>query len=86
LTVETFVGGDGWNWTALNLAVANAKEVIAMGEDSWRNAVYPMSYGLDPVRGWGFNDLRPPGKGDKRGVWDWAGVGGTWCGSYAFLE
>jgi hypothetical protein len=84
--VETLNGGGCWNWTALSLTVANAKEVIAMGEDSWRNAVYPMSYGLEPARGWGFNDLRPPGKDDKKGVWDWAGVGGTWSGSYAFLE
>jgi hypothetical protein len=66
--------------------VANAKDVIAMGEDSWRQAVLPMSYGLEPVRGLGFNDLRRPVELGPDDIWDWAGVEGTWCGSYAFLE
>jgi len=70
----------------LNGAVANAKDVLAMGEDGWRQAVLPLSYGLETVRGWGYNDLRRPAPLPKDEVWDWAGVQGPWCGSYAFLE
>lgn len=66
--------------------VANAKDVLAMGEDGWRHAVLPLSYGLETVRGWGFNDFRWATSLPKDEVWDWAGVQGPWCGSYAFLE
>jgi hypothetical protein len=66
--------------------VANAKDVLAQGEDAWRQAVLPQSFGLDPVRGLGFNSLTRPVDLAKDEVWDWAGVQGTWCGSYAFLE
>jgi hypothetical protein len=65
--------------------VANAKDVLSMGEDVWRLAVGPLSYGLDAVRGWGFNGLQTPDM-EKDEVWDWAGIEGEWCGSYAFLE
>ena len=65
--------------------MANAKDVMAMGEDAWRLALTPLSYGLEAVRGWGFRGLQPPELG-KDEVWDWAGVEGEWCGSYAFLE
>jgi len=65
--------------------VANAKDVLAMGEDVWRLALEPLSYGLESVRGWGFHGLQPP-ELEKDQVWDWAGVEGQWCGSYAFLE
>jgi hypothetical protein len=65
--------------------VANAKDVLAMGEEAWRLALEPLSYGLETVRGRGFNNLQRPDLG-KDDVWDWAGVEGEWCGSYAFLE
>lgn len=65
--------------------VGNSKDVLAMGEDAWRMALRPLSYGLDAVRGRGFRDLKPP-ELEPGQVWDWAGVEGEWCGSYAFLE
>ena len=65
--------------------MANARDVWMMGEDTWLKAVSPLSYGLEPVRGWGFNDLRRP-EGDDGRVWDWAGVAGRWYGSYAFVD
>ncbi|ORY33049.1 hypothetical protein BCR39DRAFT_520922 [Naematelia encephala] len=78
------------DWTLLDaigsVMMANAKDVLAMGEESWRQAVLPLSYGLEPVRGWGFNDLRRPADLPADQVWDWAGVAGPWCGSYAFLD
>ena len=57
-----------------------------MGEDGWRQALLPLSYGVETVRGWGYRDLRRPVNLGKDEVWDWAGVQGPWCGSYAFLE
>ena len=66
--------------------MANAKDVLADGEDGWRQAVLPLSYGLDPVRGWGYNDMKRPDNLAEGQTWDWAGVEGAWCGSYAFLE
>lgn len=56
-----------------------------MGEDAWRMALQPLSYGLDAVRGKGYRGLTPPNL-EPGHVWDWAGVEGEWCGSYAFLE
>ncbi|KAK4685719.1 hypothetical protein P7C73_g4430, partial [Tremellales sp. Uapishka_1] len=66
--------------------MANAKDVLSMGEDAWRQAVLPLSYGVESVRGWGFNDLKRPKDLAPDQVWDWAGVAGSWWGSYAFLE
>ena len=66
--------------------VSNAKDVLSVGEDGWRHAVLPLSYGLEPTRGWGFNNLHRPSDLEPDEVWDWAGVQGQWCGSYAFLE
>jgi hypothetical protein len=66
--------------------VANAKDVLAMGEEAWRLALEPLSYGLETVRGRGFNNLQRPVDLGKDDIWDWAGVEGEWCGSYAFLE
>lgn len=75
------------SYLTVNLTtVANAKDVLSVGEDGWREAVLPLSYGIEPVRGWGFNDLRRPENLAPEAVWDWAGVEGLWCGSYAFLE
>ena len=65
--------------------MANAKDVLAMGEEAWRLSLQPLSYGLDAVRGRGLNNLQRPDLA-KDDVWDWAGVEGEWCGSYAFLE
>ncbi|ORX39215.1 hypothetical protein BD324DRAFT_641367 [Kockovaella imperatae] len=70
------------DWTLVDavgsVMMGNAKDVLFMGEDTWRQALPPMSYGIEPTRGWGFNDLS--------NVEDWAGVEGVWCGSYAFLD
>jgi hypothetical protein len=68
------------------VSVSNAKDVLTLGEDGWRSAVLPQSFGLEPVRGWGMSDLQRPLDLEEDAVWDWAGVTGTWCGSYAFLE
>ena len=65
--------------------MSNAKDVLGLGEDGWRRAVLPLSYGLDPMRSWGWNVTRPDHLAEGE-VWDWAGVEGEWCGSYAFLE
>lgn len=67
----------------LTLPVLNAIDVLSMGEEPWRPAVAPMSYGIEAVRGPGLIDLVPPNDGKP---WDWAGVEGVWFGSYAFLE
>jgi hypothetical protein len=64
----------------------NAKDVLSSGEDSWRAARMPLSYCVDTGRGWGFNNLQRPEHLGENDVWDWAGVEGQWCGSYAFLE
>ena len=66
--------------------MSNARDVLAMDEDAWIMATKPLSYGLDSVRGKGFRNLTPPPELDPGQVWDWAGVEGEWCGSYAFLE
>lgn len=66
--------------------MANAKDVIALGEESWRAALQPLSFGLEAVRGWGWTDIQRPADLDPGEVWDWAGVEGLWTGSYAFLE
>lgn len=66
--------------------MANAKDVLSMGEEAWRLALEPLSYGLEAVRGLGYyTDLKRPDLPTDE-VWDWAGVEGDWCGSYAFLE
>jgi hypothetical protein len=66
--------------------VANARDVIALGEDQWRMALQPLSFGLEAIRGWGWNQVERPLTLENDEVWDWAGVEGVWCGSYAFLE
>lgn len=66
--------------------MANAKDVIAAGERSWLSAIEPLSYGLHAVMGWGYDRLERPLDMAPGDVWDWAGVEGKWCGSYAFLE
>lgn len=68
------------------IAVLNAKGVLAHGEVSWRHAVEPLSFGLEPVRGWGYGHLARPDNLAEGEAWDWARVQGAWCGSYAFLE
>jgi hypothetical protein len=65
--------------------VANARDVLAMGEEAWLLAAHPLSFGLQDVQGRGFNSLQRPDL-PKDEIWDWAGVEGNWCGSYAFLE
>jgi hypothetical protein len=65
--------------------VSNAKDVLGMGEEAWKMAIRPLNYSLDAVRGKGFRNLAPP-ELDPGQIWDWAGVEGEWCGSYAFLE
>lgn len=70
----------------LILAVANSKDEIARGEDVWRQAVRPQSYGIEPVRSWGWQDLQRPDDLPTDAVWDWAGVEGQFLGSYAYLE
>jgi hypothetical protein len=57
-----------------------------MGEDSWRLALQPLSYGIEAVRSWGWNHIQRPLALEPDSEWDWAGVEGVWCGSYAFLE
>ncbi|CAD6574942.1 MAG: hypothetical protein TREMPRED_001257 [Tremellales sp. Tagirdzhanova-0007] len=78
------------DWTLVDaigsVMMANAKDVLSMGEDGWRQAVLPLSYGLETVRCWGYNDLRRPASLAQDEIWDWAGVQGPWCGSYAFLD
>ncbi|EIW66016.1 hypothetical protein TREMEDRAFT_35450, partial [Tremella mesenterica DSM 1558] len=78
------------NWTLVDaigsIMMSNARDVLCLGEETWRRAVAPMSYGVEAVRGWGFNHLRrPEGLADEE-TWDWAGVEGHWFGSYAFLD
>lgn len=46
----------------------------------------PQSFGVEPTRGWGFSHIEHPLGVADGDVWDWAGVKGSWCGSYAFLE
>ncbi|WRT69300.1 uncharacterized protein IL334_006284 [Kwoniella shivajii] len=78
------------DWTLVDavssVMMANAKDVIQHVDNSWRSAVEPMSYGVEPTRGWGFNDLRRPDDLAEGEVWDWAGVEGPWCGYYAFMD
>ena len=66
--------------------MANAKDVIAGGETTWIEAIGPLSYGISAVRGWGYTHVDRPLHLKPAEVWDWAGVEGKWCGSYAFLE
>jgi hypothetical protein len=66
--------------------VANAKDVLLLGEGSWRQAIPQLSYGLDPMRSLGYRDIERPADLPETEVWDWAGAAGSWCGSYAFLE
>lgn len=68
--------------------VSNAQEIVHNPEisDHWHDSIMPQSFGVEPTRGWGFSHIeRPLGVADGD-VWDWAGVQGSWCGSYAFLE
>lgn len=66
--------------------MANAKDVIAAGETSWVEAMGPLSHGLSAVRSWGIGKVQRPLHLNMGSTWDWAGVEGRWCGSYAFLE
>lgn len=55
-------------------------------DGGWWNARLPFVDGLDSVRSWGMKDLKRPDHLGEKDVWDWAGIEGEWCGSYAFLE
>lgn len=66
--------------------MANGKDEIARGEDSWRKAVLPQAFGVEPMRGWGWQNLKRPDDLPEGAVWDWAGVQGQFFGSYAYLE
>lgn len=72
----------------INTKVSNAQEIVHNPEisDHWHDSIMPQSFGVEPTRGWGFSHIeRPLGVADGD-VWDWAGVQGSWYGSYAFLE
>lgn len=72
----------------INTKVSNAQEIVHNPEisDHWHDSIMPQSFGVEPTRGWGFSHIeRPLGVADVD-VWDWAGVQGSWYGSYAFLE
>ncbi|WWD21323.1 hypothetical protein CI109_105807 [Kwoniella shandongensis] len=79
------------DWTLVDaissVMMSNAKEVLESEDDgSWREAIHPMSFGVEAVRGWGYEHLQRPADLPEGEVWDWAGVQGLWCGSYAFLD
>ncbi|OWZ39488.1 hypothetical protein C356_04100 [Cryptococcus neoformans c45] len=71
-----------------SVMMSNAQEIVHNPEisDHWHDSIMPQSFGVEPTRGWGFSHIeRPLGVADGD-VWDWAGVQGSWCGSYAFLD
>nr|XP_019010036.1 uncharacterized protein I206_05598 [Kwoniella pini CBS 10737]OCF48817.1 hypothetical protein I206_05598 [Kwoniella pini CBS 10737] len=69
-----------------SVMMCNAQEIIDTEPDAWLPAVQPMSHGIEPVRGWGYDDLRRPDNLTEDDIWDWAGVEGSWCGCYAFMD
>ncbi|WVQ92992.1 hypothetical protein IAU59_000055 [Kwoniella sp. CBS 9459] len=78
------------DWTLVDaiscVMISNGKDIIRESDDHWRAAVHPMSYGIEPTRGWGYTDLQRPADLPEDEIWDWADVKGTWSGSYAFLD
>ncbi|WVO22498.1 uncharacterized protein IAS62_003828 [Cryptococcus decagattii] len=71
-----------------SVMMSNAQEIVHNPEisDHWHDSIMPQSFGVEPTRGWGFSHIeRPLGIADGD-VWDWAGVQGSWYGSYAFLD
>ncbi|OCF40403.1 hypothetical protein I317_05770 [Kwoniella heveanensis CBS 569] len=78
------------DWTLVDaiscVMMSNGKDIIRESDDHWRAAVHPMSYGVEPTRGWGYTDLQRPADLPEDELWDWADVKGTWSGSYAFLD
>ncbi|KAK8844022.1 hypothetical protein IAR55_006815 [Kwoniella newhampshirensis] len=79
------------DWTLVDaissVMMSNAKEVLDSEDDgSWREAIHPMSFGVEAVRGWGYEHLQRPADLPDGEIWDWADVQGLWCGSYAFLD
>ncbi|ODN76879.1 hypothetical protein L202_05466 [Cryptococcus amylolentus CBS 6039] len=71
-----------------SVMMSNADEVMDNPEISehWRDSIVPRSYGVEPTRGWGFSHVERPLELPSTQVWDWAGVEGTWEGSYAFID
>ncbi|WWC63785.1 uncharacterized protein I303_106390 [Kwoniella dejecticola CBS 10117] len=78
------------DWTLVDAIsstmMCNAQELLDTEPDGWLPVVQPLSYGIEPARGWGYNDLRRPDNLAEDDVWDWAGVEGSWCGCYAFMD
>ncbi|OCF78871.1 hypothetical protein I204_00815 [Kwoniella mangroviensis CBS 8886] len=78
------------NWELIDaissVMMCNAQELIKGDPTAWLPAVQPLSYGVEPVRGWGYTDLKRPDSLADGQVWDWAGIEGTWCGCYAFMD
>lgn len=68
--------------------VSNAQEIVHNPDisDHWHDSIMPQTFGVEPTRGWGFSHIEHPLGVADGDVWDWAGVQGSWCGSYAFLE
>jgi len=85
-TVMSGSPSDSINVEVALTPVCNGKEMMTEGEDPWRRALAPLSYGLEPMRSLGWRGLTRPPELGKDDVWDWAGVEGQWCGSYAFIE
>ncbi|WVF65320.1 hypothetical protein IAT40_000046 [Kwoniella sp. CBS 6097] len=85
-----FTDGGKVDWTLVDaiscVMISNGKDIIRESDDHWRAAVHPMSYGIEPTRGWGYTDLQRPTDLLEDEIWDWADVKGTWSGSYAFLD
>ncbi|WVQ81288.1 hypothetical protein IAT38_003411 [Cryptococcus sp. DSM 104549] len=71
-----------------SVMMTNAQEITQNPSinEHWQESTYPRSGGVGGVRGWGFNGLKRPADLPDGQAWDWAGVQGTWCGSYAFLD
>ncbi|WVQ74444.1 hypothetical protein IAR50_004045 [Cryptococcus sp. DSM 104548] len=71
-----------------SVMMSNADEVMNSPEISehWRDSIVPRSYGVEPTRGWGFSHVERPLHLPSNQIWDWAGVEGTWEGSYAFID
>ncbi|KAL1407535.1 hypothetical protein Q8F55_006968 [Vanrija albida] len=79
------------DWTLVDaigdVMMLNAQDVLATsGAHLWSMAILPMSYGIESVRGLGLLGLERPADLAADEPWDWAGIGGLWHGSYAFME